>query len=130
MFNEQRIVYNNNNVNRNLKSWYAILLNVLNNLELEYILHDFNKNVHYLPCISKRLRDQYVHQWKDTMPIQPKLYCYRMFKRLSVISYELYLDNITNDKSRKTLTKFRLSSHCLFIETGRYMYNGTPRNER
>ena len=128
MFNEQRIVYNNNNVNRNLKSWYAILLNVLNNLELEYILHDFNKNVHYLPCISKRLRDQYVHQWKDTMPIQPKLYCYRMFKRLSVISYELYLDNITNDKRRKTFTQFRLSSHCLFIETNRY--NGTPRNER
>jgi len=45
-----------------------------------------------------------------------------------VFSYELYLDTITNDKRRKTLTRFRLSSHCLFIETGRY--NGTPRNER
>jgi len=57
MFNEQRIVYKNNNVNRNLKSWYATLLNVLNSLELEYILHDFNNNVYYLSCISKRLRD-------------------------------------------------------------------------
>ena len=44
MFNEQRIVYNNNNVNRNLKSWYATLLNVLSYLELEYILHDFINN--------------------------------------------------------------------------------------
>ena len=40
MFNEQRMVYNNNNVNRNFKSWYVTLLNVLNNFELEYILHN------------------------------------------------------------------------------------------
>ena len=45
-----------------------------------------------------------------------------------MFSYELYLDNITNDKRRKTLTRFRLSLHRLFIETSRY--NGTPRNER
>jgi len=80
MFNKQRIVYNNININRNLKNWYASLLNVLNNLELEYILHDFNNNVYFLPCISKRLCDQYVHQWKDTMSMQPKLYYYRMLK--------------------------------------------------
>jgi len=85
MFNEQRILYNNNNnVNRYLKSWYATLLNLLNTLELEYILHDFNNNVYYLRCISKRLRDQYVHQWKDTMSIQPKLNYYRMLKMCSV----------------------------------------------
>jgi len=60
------------------------------------------------------------------MSIQSNLYYYRMFK--DVLSYELYLDNITNDKRRKTLTQFGLSLHCLFIETGKY--NGTPRNKR
>ena len=42
------------------------------------------------------IRDQYGHQWKDTMSIQPTLYYYRMFK--DVFSYEFYLDDITNDK--------------------------------
>jgi len=31
-------------------------------------------------------------------------------------------------EKKKSRSRFRLSSHCLFIETGRY--NGTPRNER
>jgi len=47
MFNEQRIVYNNNNVNR--KSWYATLLNVLNNIELEY---NYTLCLYHL-CINK-----------------------------------------------------------------------------
>jgi len=52
MFNEQRIVYNNNNVNRNLKSWCATLLNVLNNLELEYkiILYCMTLTVMFTIC--------------------------------------------------------------------------------
>jgi len=37
-----------------------------------------------------------------------------MFKH--VFSYELYLDNITNDKRRKTLTPFRLSSHLCLLK--------------
>jgi len=42
MFNKQRALHNMTIVNRNWKSWYATLLTVLNNLESEYILHDFN----------------------------------------------------------------------------------------
>jgi len=41
-----------------------------------------------------------------------------MFK--NVFSYESYLDCINNDKRRKTLGRFRLSSHSLSIKTGRY----------
>ena len=33
-----------------------------------------------------------------------------------MFSYELYLDNITNDKRRKTLTPFRLSSHLCLLK--------------
>jgi len=46
----------------------------------------------------------------------------------NVFCYESYLDCINNDKRRKTLTRFRLSSHSLSIGTGRY--NGITRNER
>ena len=41
--------------------------------------------------------NQYVHQWKDNVSIQPKLFL--MFK--NVFSLELYLDCITNGKRRK-----------------------------
>jgi len=99
--------------------WYIVNCINLNNLELEHILHD-------LPCILQRQRDQYVQVWKDTLSSQPKLYCYKMFK--NAFSYESYLDCINNDKRCKTLTRFRLSSHSLSIETGRY--NGITRNER
>lgn len=40
----------------------------------------------------------------------------------------MYLDFVENDQYRKILTCFRLSSHSLAIETGRYI--GTPRENR
>jgi len=105
MFNKQRTLHTMTIVNSNGKSWYATLLTVLNNLELEHILHDFNITFYYLPCIS--LRDEYVQVWKDTLSTQPKLHYYKMFK--NVFNYEPYLDCIKNDTSRRTLTRFRLS---------------------
>ena len=42
--------------------------------------------------------------------------------------YENYLDHISDNKLRISLTKFRLSSHNLEIETGRY--DNIPREER
>jgi len=47
MFNKQRTLHNMTIVNRNGKSWYATLLTVVNNLELEHILQDFNNNFYY-----------------------------------------------------------------------------------
>ncbi len=41
---------------------------------------------------------------------------------------EKYLNCINNNKYRTILTKFRVSAHCLAIETGRY--NGTAREDR
>ena len=42
--------------------------------------------------------------------------------------FEPYLVNIVNDKLRKCLTQFRLSSHNLRIEVGRY--SNEPRENR
>jgi len=92
MFNKQRTSHNMTIING--ESWFATLLTVLNKLELEHMLHDFNNNFNYLPCISQRLRDQYVQVWNDTLSTQPKLYYYRMFK--NVFSYKSYLDCIKN----------------------------------
>ena len=53
---------------------------------------------------------------------------YAEFKH--VIKYESYLDTIKNTKYRIMLSKFRLSSHDLEIERGRYEHKSTNPEER
>ena len=43
-------------------------------------------------------------------------------------NFEKYLDSITDSKLRREFSRFRLSSHQLAIEKGRY--NNTPREQR
>ena len=57
-----------------------------------------------------------------------KLRTYRKFK--SVIKFEPYLDTIENANLRRSLSKFRLSSHDLEIERGRYGKKSTPPERR
>ena len=57
-----------------------------------------------------------------------KLRTYKKFK--IVTGFEKYLDNLKNQKQRKLFTKFRLSSHDLEIERGRYGTKSLPVNER
>ena len=42
--------------------------------------------------------------------------------------FEKYLDKIKNFEQRRTLTRFRISTHKLAIETGRY--KEIPRHDR
>lgn len=55
-----------------------------------------------------------------------KLQSYCIFK--SDTEHESYLDFVRPNKYKYALSKFRLSSHNLAIETGRY--DATPRDER
>ena len=56
-----------------------------------------------------------------------KLRTYKKFK--IVTGFEKYLDILKNQKQRKLFTKFRLSSHDLEIEGGRYGTKSLPVNE-
>ena len=55
-----------------------------------------------------------------------RLETYKRYKHS--ITFEKYLDNIVENKFRTALTRFRLSSHRLAIETGRFQ--NLPRDER
>jgi len=66
--------------------------------------------------------------WSCTIKKQTKLDFYRLFKSSFTCSMEGYLNNITNYKHRSTITRLRVSSHQLAIETGRY--DGLQRSER
>ena len=75
---------------------------------------------------KNRLRDQFIQDWKASIDSSPKLFYYAKVK--NSFEYEEYLDKISNNTIRKYLTRFRLSSHNLEIELGRY--HGIDRENR
>ena len=76
--------------------------------------------------IRQRLLDQYNQTIISSLNESQKLTLYRRFKNES--RTEKYIDCIHENKYKISLSRFRLSSHNLMIETGRY--NGMPRDER
>ena len=68
--------------------------------------------------IFQRLRDQFHQNAFETIKKEEsKLRTYAIFK--NNIGFESYL-KMKNPNQRSTITKFRLSNHCLMIEVGRH----------
>ncbi len=65
--------------------------------------------------ITQLQKQNYIAFWKDATKIQKKMELYLHLKR----DYKPaeYLSCVKDHKLRKTLTKYRLSDHCLAIET-------------
>ena len=76
--------------------------------------------------LKQRLRDQYVQNWYECINSQSKLEYYCKFK--NCFKYEKYLDVVDNAKYRIALSRLRLCSHSLEIESGRY--NNIDRTDR
>ena len=72
----------------------------------------------FVKIFHNRLRDIFITEWKQGMGLSSSLDIYREIKS----SFELtpYLLLIKNRKFRNAMTKLRLSSHQLNIETGRH----------
>ena len=126
IYSEQyNLCHNNDNPNRRYKYWCSNVKHVLNNIGYSDIFNHISIDSNYSSMFDDRLKDQYIQKWNETLLNQPKMETYILFK--SVFQYELYLD-ILNDHQRRFLSKLRLSSHNLEIETGRYM--GLERADR
>ena len=76
--------------------------------------------------LKTRLQDQFIQEWKHSITSMTELDQYCKYK--TEFKFEPYLVNIVNDELRKCLTQFRLSSHNLLIEVGRY--SNEPRANR
>ena len=115
-----KIFVNHRNVfvNSNANVYYSSLKRLLNNLGFGNILNDFNFETNYLPSLLQRVRDQYIQTWHDTLSNQSKMEYLCLYK--NDFEHENYIDIVKNEKYRKELSRFRLSSHSLYIETGRY----------
>ena len=117
--------------NENKKSWYGSIVEVMHYFNL-----DKNKILNLktsLKCyINTQLHGKYKDLWRDSLfndnrktTSGNKLRTFRLFKDKFI--KEKYLD-WGNYTQRKLITKFRISTHNLEIEQGRY--NNTPLDKR
>lgn len=110
----------------NSKNWTLQVKVLLQDLGL----HDIwlNQQTQQIPftLIKQRIYDMHNQTWYADVRNSPKLDSYCRYKHECL--FESYLENIPVKKYRIALSKIRLSSHDLAIETGRY--ENTPREHR
>ena len=116
----------NNNITYNKQNWAYQIKPMLESLGLNNVW--INQDIYNvsLPIIKQRLFDQYYQSWYHIINNSHRLESYCRFKHN--FNIEPYLDIISDNKYKVALSRFRLSSHKLEIERGRY-YN-IPRIER
>ena len=114
-----------NNITYYKLNWAYQTKSMLVDLGLGYMWHEPQHNV-FLPLIRKRILDQYYQSWYSNINNSQRLASYSRFRH----SFERYpyLDSIHKRKFKISLSRFRLSSHSLEVERGRYF--NIPRNER
>ena len=110
----------------NGSNWASHIKSMLNILGFSYIwLHQTDITIP-LNAIKQRIYDSYSQSWYAEIKNSNRLITYARYKH--EFAFESYLDFITEKKYKIVLTRFRLSSHELHIERGRY--ENVPRDER
>ena len=110
----------------NGSNWASHIKSMLNNLGFSYIwLHQTDITIP-LNAIKQRIYDSYSQSWYAEINNSNRLITYARYKH--EFAFESYLDFISEEKYKIVLTRFRLSSHELHIERGRY--ENVPRDER
>jgi hypothetical protein len=116
---DNEISYNNSN-------WAYHIKFILNSIGMTNLwINQDNLNIHLLP-IKLRILELYKQTWYGSINNSPRLESYCLMKHN--FEFENYLDFIKDNKLRIALTRLKVSSHNLFIETGRYL--NIDRNER
>ena len=121
-------VYNNNTYGGN--NWAFQIKTMLSEIGLNNLwcyqnnlTNRLNSNYNY---IKQRIIDIYMQSWYAEINNSRRLDSYCIYKQ--EFKMETYLDQIKINKYRIALSKFRLSSHNLEIETGRH--GNIPRADR
>ena len=111
-------------------NWVSKVRNILTNNNFSNIWEDtellINNSDSFLLSFKEVIYSNYITKWKNNITLYPKLRTFITFK--TEFKLENYLTTVRDYKLRKCLSTFRLSSHKLEIERGRY--DGTPVDER
>ena len=111
-------------------NWATLLRNLLYHLGFNYVwLAQGVGNVpHFLHVVKQRLNDNFVQEWNNRITLSPRARFYTLFNSFGDSKY---LETIKIRKFRVALTRLRVSSHRLKIESGRWHKpNSIPLNER
>ena len=111
------------------KNWVYRVKDILCRYGFQYVFYN-NENIDhkmFIGVFKQRIIDCFLQEWQSSINESSLLDTYKLFK--ANFEYETYLD-ILPLNLRSMLSKLRLSSHSLRIQTGRYSNVCLPRNER
>ena len=114
----------------NKPSWALNIKHLLGSLGFNYawIYQSVGNTEHFLSLCKQRLTDQFIQAWNNEISTSTRADSYRLF---SDFGFKSYLETVNIQKFRQALTRLRVSSHRLEIETGRWHKpHKIPRNER
>ena len=106
------------NSNYNGKNWAYQIKLILQQHDLEFVWNQQFEIEIPFNTIMQRIFDMYFQKWYSEINNSNRLMSYSIFKHDFV--FEKYLNMPIENKYKVALTRFRTSSHDLFIETGRY----------
>ena len=115
-----------NNISYNWANWAFQIKSLLDKIGLTYVWLRQGDITIPFSLIKQRILDLYKQTWYAEINNSNRLLMYSRFKH--ELDFENYLDFISEKKYKIALTKFRLSSHDLAIERGRF--ENIPRNDR
>ena len=115
-----------NNTSYNGSNWASQIKSLLNELGLNYIWLQQTEITIPFNLIKQRIFYTYYQSWCANINNSSRLSMYSRYKH--DFQLESYLDTIHDKKFKIALKKFRLSSHDLAIERGRF--ENIPRDER
>ncbi len=128
------ILKNSHTIAKNAElQWITHIKSILQSHGLEHHHHDQSYRNRKHSSIYNLLHKNQCEKFHENALqkiINPdnKLRTYALFK--TQMGCEKYLHEIKNTKIRQSLTKFRLSNHCLNIEKGRHTVPKTPKEDR
>ena len=115
-----------NNRSYSGSNWAFQIKSILDSIGLSYIWIQQSEIEIPFNLIKMKILDIYKQTWYSSINNSNRLLTYARFKH--EFECENYLDFITDKRYRVSLSKFRLSSHDLEIERGRYI--NLDRNDR
>ena len=113
----------------NKVTWVTLLRNLLGNLGFMdvWLQQSVGDRVLFLNLVKQRLTDQFIQNWNSRLNDSTRALFYRNFS----FGHKTYLDFVSVGKHRFALSRLRLSSHRLEVETGRWARpNAIPFEER
>ena len=113
-----------------VKNWVSLVKNLLSNLGFfhVWVAQGVGDEKIFLSIFRQRVSDHFIQNWQQRLNESSRASFYR---HICVFQFQPYLEKVVHKKFRNAISKLRLSSHRLHIESGRWNRpHPTPRENR